>query len=68
MSSAKEIFQNAGATIFDLPALIIDYPDNMTPLDKVIAQIDTFDWIIFLSSNGIKYLDKRLIDKGSSLK
>ena len=67
-SEAKNIFKNAGASIFDLPALIIDYPDNMTPLDKVIAQIDTFDWIIFLSSNGIKYLDKRLIDKGSSLK
>ena len=68
ISEVKTIFKNAGAFIFDLPALVIDYPDNMTPLDKVIDQINKFDWIIFLSSNGIKYLDKRLLDKGSSLK
>ena len=68
ISGAKIIFENAGAFIFDLPALMIDYPDNVTPLDKVIAQINKFDWIIFLSSNGIKYLEKRLLDKGSSLK
>ena len=67
-AEAKIIFKNAGAVIFDLPALIIDYPDNITTLDKVIAEINKFDWIIFLSSNGIKYLDKRLCDKDSSLK
>ena len=68
ISEAKTIFKNAGAFIFDLPALVIDYPDDMTLLDKVIDQINKFDWIIFLSSNGIKYLNKRLLDKGSSLK
>ena len=68
ISEAKTIFKNAGAFIFDLPALVIDYPDNMTLLDKVIDQINKFDWIIFLSSNGIKYLNNRLLDKGSSLK
>ena len=68
MSEAKTIFQNAGALVFDLPALVIDFPDNLAPLDKVIEQINKFDWIIFLSSNGIKYFNQRLIDKGSSLK
>jgi len=68
ISEAKKIFQNEGANIFDLPALVIDYPDNVTPLDNIIDQIDKFDWIIFLSSNGIKYLSKRLLDKGLSLK
>ena len=68
ISEAKTIFKNAGALVFDLPALVIDYPDDMAPLDTVIDQISEFDWIIFLSSNGIKYLNKRLLDKGSSLK
>jgi len=67
-SEAKIIFKNAGAFVFDLPALIIDYPDDLTPLDKLIDQINKFDWIIFLSINGIKFLDKRLIDKGSCLR
>ncbi len=68
ISEAKTIFKNAGAFVFDLPALIINYPDDMKPLDEVINQLYKFDWIIFLSSNGIKYLNKRLLDKGSSLK
>ena len=68
ISDSKIIFKNAGALVFDLPALIVDYPDDLTSLDKVIDQINKFDWIIFLSSNGIKYLNKRLVDKGSSLK
>ena len=68
ISEAKKIFKNAGAFIFDLPALVIDYPDDIVLLDKVIDQINKFDWIIFLSSNGIRYLNKRLLDKGSSLK
>ena len=68
MSQAKTIFKDAGALVFDLPALVIDYPDNLAPLDTVIDQINKFDWIVFLSSNGIKYLNKRLLDKGSSLK
>ena len=68
ISEAKTIFKNAGAFVFDLPALVIDYPDDLAALDTVIDQINKFDWIIFLSSNGIKYLNKRLIDKGSSLK
>ena len=58
ISEAKTIFKNAGALVFDLPALVINYPDDMTLLDKVIDQINKFDWIIFLSSNGIKYLDR----------
>ena len=68
MSQAKTIFKDAGALVFDLPALVIDYPDDMAPLDTLIDQINKFDWIVFLSSNGIKYLNKRLLDKGSSLK
>ncbi len=68
ISEAKSIFENAGAFVFDLPALVIDYPNDVRPLDKVIDHINKFDWIIFLSSNGIKYLNKRLLDKGSSLK
>jgi len=68
ISEAKALLKNAGAFVFDLPALVIDYPEDMTHLDMAIDQINKFDWIIFLSSNGIKYLNKRLLSKGSSLK
>ena len=68
ISDVKDLFSKKGATIFDLPALLIDYPDDLTPLDNSLLDINKFHWIIFSSSNGIKYLEKRLTDKGLSLR
>ena len=68
ISDVKKLFINQGAKIFDLPALFIDYPDDLKPLDNVLLDINKFQWIIFSSSNGVNYLEKRLIDKGSSLR
>ena len=68
ISDVKDLFSKKGAKIFDLPALMIDYPDDLGPLDKIILDINKFQWIIFSSSNGINFLEKRLIDKGLSLK
>ena len=64
----KNLFEREGAKIFDLPALIIKYPDNLDPLDEAINEINQFHWIIFSSSNGIKFVDNRLRDQGYSLK
>ena len=68
ISEVKNLFQNKGATIFDLPAITIDYPDDLGPLDDALLEINNFHWIIFSSSNGIKFVDERLKCKGSSLK
>ena len=68
ISTVKDLFQNKGAKIFDLPALIIEYPDNLDPLDDALKDISEFHWIIFTSSNGIKFVEKRLRDKGLCLK
>ncbi len=67
ISEVKQLFQNAGAIIFDLPSLIIDYPDNLKPLDNALADIEDFQWIIFSSINGIKFVENRLKSKGLSL-
>ena len=64
----KSLFEKAGFSIFELPALIIQYPDNLEPLDDAMLEIKNFHWIIFSSSNGIKFLDKRLREKGTSLR
>ena len=68
INDVKNLFSKQGAIIFDLPALLIDYPDDLTPLDKLLLDINKFKWIIFSSSNGINFLEKRLSDKGLSLK
>ena len=68
ISEVKILFEQKGAKIYDFPALVIGYPDDLRPLDEAILKIRDFHWIIFSSSNGINFLEKRLIDKGSSLK
>ena len=68
ISVVKNLFQSKGAKIFDFPALIIEYPDNLDPLDDALKEINEFHWIIFTSSNGIKFVQKRLKEKGLCLK
>ncbi|WP_288262157.1 uroporphyrinogen-III synthase [uncultured Prochlorococcus sp.] len=64
----KKIFIKKGANIYDFPAISIGDPDDLNPLDEALNQINDFHWIIFSSSNGIKFVDKRLKYLNSSLK
>ncbi len=64
----KKIFTSKGAKIYDFPAISIGDPDDLNPLDEALNQINDFHWIIFSSSNGIKFVDKRLRYFNSSLK
>ena len=64
----KKIFTNQGANIYEFPAICIGEPDDLNPLDEALNQINDFHWIIFSSSNGIKFVDKRLRYFNSSLK
>ena len=59
-SEAHKIFRNKGAEVFDLPSLLIGPPDDWGPLDEALREIDTFDWIIFSSANGVKNVEKRM--------
>ncbi len=64
----KKIFTSKGANIYEFPAISIGDPDDLDPLDEALNQINDFHWIIFSSSNGIKFVDKRLRYFNSSLK
>ena len=68
ISDVKKLFINKGAQIFDFPAINIGYPDDLNPLDDALSEINDFHWIIFSSSNAIKFVDERLRNLSSSLK
>ena len=68
ISDIKNLFTNKGAQIFDFPAIDVGYPDDLNPLDDALAEINEFHWIIFSSSNGIKFVDERLRNFNNSLK
>ncbi len=68
ISEIKKLFTNMGANIYDFPAISIGDPDDLQPLDEALNEINDFHWIIFSSSNGIKFIDQRLRYFNSSLK
>lgn len=61
-SQFTDLLQDQGATVLEMPALVIKEPSNWQPLDEAIAQINTFDWLILTSSNGVDYFCRRLME------
>ena len=68
ISEVRKLFTDKGAEIFDFPAINVGYPDNLNPLDDALNEIEDFHWIIFSSSNGIKFVDERLRKFNTTLK
>ncbi len=49
-----------GAEVFEFPSIEIKPPEDFGPLDEAIRNLDSFDWIVFTSVNGVEYFLKRL--------
>jgi uroporphyrinogen III methyltransferase/synthase len=52
--------EELGAEAVLLPAIEIRPPADTEPLDRAIARLKTYDWLIFTSVNGVKYFLERL--------
>lgn len=63
-SKFSDRLQQEGATVIEMPALVITPPSTWQPLDDAISNISTFHWLILTSSNGVDYFFDRLIAKG----
>jgi len=64
---ARRLFEQAGATVIDLPALVVTPPADWGPLDDALAELESFHWLLVSSSNGADAVDARLRRRGSSL-
>jgi uroporphyrinogen III methyltransferase/synthase len=53
-----------GATAIEMPALEIGPPSSWEALDRAIAQLSDFDWLILTSTNGVDYFFARLLAQG----
>lgn len=67
LGTAHSLFEGAGATVVDLPALVIVPPDDWGPLDDALEELGEFHWILFSSANGVEAVQQRLARRGSSL-
>jgi uroporphyrinogen III methyltransferase/synthase len=53
-----------GARVLLQPAIEISDPPDWSPVDGALARLDQFDWLVFSSANGVRYLLDRLLATG----
>jgi uroporphyrinogen III methyltransferase/synthase len=57
-----------GAEVFEFPTIEIKPPEDFGPLDEAIRALDSFDWIVFTSVNGVEAFVERLKHRGLDLR
>jgi uroporphyrinogen III methyltransferase/synthase len=67
-SVLADLLHGLGAEVIELPTIRIEPAANYAPLDQAIANLRTYDWLIFTSANGVRYFLERLDASGSDLR
>lgn len=53
-----------GAECIECPTIEVVPPDSWAPLNKAIADIQKYQWLVFTSVNGVQYFFERLFKNG----
>lgn len=56
--------EELGATVISIPMIEIQPPQSFQPLDKALAKIQKYDWLVLTSVNGVHALRRRLEKAG----
>jgi uroporphyrinogen III methyltransferase/synthase len=65
---AAAAFEALGAEVLQAPTVLILPPADYGPIDRAIAALDTFDWLVFTSANGVRFFLDRLEALGRDLR
>jgi uroporphyrinogen III methyltransferase/synthase len=49
-----------GAQVVEIPTIQIERAEDYRPLDAALARLESFDWLIFTSANGVRFFLERL--------
>jgi uroporphyrinogen III methyltransferase/synthase len=60
----RDRLEKFGAIVAEMPALEIGPPSSWQELDRAIAHLDTYHWLILTSTNGVDYFFERLLTQG----
>jgi len=59
-SQFSDRLQQEGATVIEMPALVIGPPSSWEAFDRAIAHLSDFNWLVLTSTNGVDYFFERL--------
>jgi uroporphyrinogen III methyltransferase / synthase len=63
-SSLKWLLENQGAEVLEVPAIQILPPHDWSPLDEAIGRMNDFNWMIFTSTNAVRFVFERVAHLG----
>ncbi len=63
-SKLVEQLEELGAECLEVPTIKIVPVEDYQVLDRALAELETFDWVVFTSVNGVSYFFKRLFATG----
>lgn len=67
-SSLRELLSDLGADVLVQPAIKILDPPDWRVVDETIEKLDTFDWIVFSSANGVSRFLGRILATGKDVR
>jgi uroporphyrinogen III methyltransferase/synthase len=67
-SELINLLENYGAECLEFPTISIEPVDSYEILDLALAEVDTYQWLLFTSINAVDYFFKRLFDLGKDVR
>jgi len=66
--SLCDALESEGAEVLVQPAIEISPPDDWRAVDATLASLESYDWIVFSSANGVRSLLDRLMATGGDVR
>jgi uroporphyrinogen III methyltransferase / synthase len=63
-----DCLEELGAEVIQFSTVEIAPPETWDDLDAAIGNVTGYDWLIFTSTNGVKYFFRRLFEKGVDIR
>ena len=67
-STFAQILEAAGAEVVEFPTIVFAPPESWAPLDEAIGRLRDYRWVIFTSSNGVRFFWERLQVAGCDIR
>jgi uroporphyrinogen III methyltransferase/synthase len=67
-SDLSRRIEDLGGEAWEFPAIEITDPEDFAPMDEAITKVDSYDWLIFTSVNGVDSFFKRLRHYGRDIR
>lgn len=67
-SAGFEPLEELGAEIIEFRTIEIVPPDDWTEMDRAIEKIDSYNWLILTSANGVRFFFRRLMERDRDIR